>query len=193
MTISFFSTVNLTFFIMTNSTSLSTHHLWRSRRTTSPQYVVKVCIPHEVVGNIIPKSISYNISACFLSLVPRNQLLSVAAACKVLIEFSLMRLENPDEACAVSQVRNSNCAGDINFKRPEIHRRPDNCSVYSSTETPDSSNKRTLHRLQPAGSHRNHHFHCDDEICKVATNCQDPFRWCVSYYVHQCFGYFEQQ
>lgn len=37
-------------------------------------------------------------------LVPRNQLLSVAAACKVLIEFSLLRLENPDEACAVSQV-----------------------------------------------------------------------------------------
>ncbi|KAK2851204.1 hypothetical protein Q5P01_007480 [Channa striata] len=35
--------------------------------------------------------------------IPRNQLLSVAAACKVLIEFSLLRLENPDEACAVSQ------------------------------------------------------------------------------------------
>lgn len=29
----------------------------------------------------------------------------MAAACKVLIEFSLLRLENPDEACAVSQVR----------------------------------------------------------------------------------------
>ncbi|XP_058849008.1 E3 ubiquitin-protein ligase UBR4 isoform X2 [Acipenser ruthenus] len=35
--------------------------------------------------------------------IPRNQLLSVTAACKVLIEFSLLRLENPDEACAVSQ------------------------------------------------------------------------------------------
>lgn len=35
--------------------------------------------------------------------IPRNQLLSVTAACKILIEFSLMRLENPDEACAVSQ------------------------------------------------------------------------------------------
>ncbi|MEQ2248008.1 E3 ubiquitin-protein ligase ubr4, partial [Ilyodon furcidens] len=35
--------------------------------------------------------------------IPGNQLLSVAAACKVLIEFSLLRLENPDEACAVSQ------------------------------------------------------------------------------------------
>eukprot|EP00063_Salmo_salar_P028104 XP_014002939.1 PREDICTED: E3 ubiquitin-protein ligase UBR4-like [Salmo salar] len=35
--------------------------------------------------------------------IPRNQLLSVAAACKVLIEFSLLRLEYPDEACAVSQ------------------------------------------------------------------------------------------
>lgn len=56
------------------------------------------------------------IYVCFLSLVPRNQLLSVAAACKVLIEFSLMRLENPDEACAVSQVRNSNCTGNIQFK-----------------------------------------------------------------------------
>ncbi|XP_030194560.1 E3 ubiquitin-protein ligase UBR4 isoform X5 [Gadus morhua] len=35
--------------------------------------------------------------------IPRNQLQSVASACKVLIEFSLLRLENPDEACAVSQ------------------------------------------------------------------------------------------
>ncbi|XP_069467171.1 E3 ubiquitin-protein ligase UBR4 isoform X2 [Ambystoma mexicanum] len=35
--------------------------------------------------------------------IQRNHLQSVAAACKVLIEFSLMRLENPDEACAVSQ------------------------------------------------------------------------------------------
>lgn len=68
------------------------------------------------VRNIILKSMSHNISVFFLSLVPRNQLLSVAAACKVLIEFSLMRLENPDEACAVSQVRNSNCTGDIQFK-----------------------------------------------------------------------------
>lgn len=102
---------------MTNSTSLSTRHLWHSRHTTSPQYVVKVGIPQEVVRSIIPKSISYSISVFFFfSLVPRNQLLSVAAACKVLIEFSLMRLENPDEACAVSQVRNSNCRGEIQFK-----------------------------------------------------------------------------
>ncbi|XP_039612074.1 E3 ubiquitin-protein ligase UBR4 isoform X4 [Polypterus senegalus] len=35
--------------------------------------------------------------------IPRNQLLSVASACKILIEFLLLRLENPDEACAVSQ------------------------------------------------------------------------------------------
>ncbi|XP_069096233.1 E3 ubiquitin-protein ligase UBR4 isoform X5 [Pleurodeles waltl] len=35
--------------------------------------------------------------------IPRNQLQSVSAACRVLIEFSLLRLENPDEACAVSQ------------------------------------------------------------------------------------------
>jgi len=33
----------------------------------------------------------------------------VAAACKVLIEFSLLRLENPDEACAVSQVSTDFC------------------------------------------------------------------------------------
>lgn len=45
------------------------------------------------------------LSDCPYFLVPRNQLQSVAAACKVLIEFSLLRLENPDEACAVSQVR----------------------------------------------------------------------------------------
>ncbi|CAG03215.1 unnamed protein product [Tetraodon nigroviridis] len=48
--------------------------------------------------------------------IPRNQLLSVAAACKVLIEFSLMRLENPDEACAVSQVRNSNLPDEVQVK-----------------------------------------------------------------------------
>lgn len=45
------------------------------------------------------------LSDCPCFPVPRNQLQSVAAACKVLIEFSLLRLENPDEACAVSQVR----------------------------------------------------------------------------------------
>jgi hypothetical protein len=45
------------------------------------------------------------LSGCSYFPVPRNQLQSVAAACKVLIEFSLLRLENPDEACAVSQVR----------------------------------------------------------------------------------------
>lgn len=56
------------------------------------------------VSNSYSKQILF-FSAC---LVPRNQLLSVAAACKVLIEFSLLRLENPDEACAVSQVRETN-------------------------------------------------------------------------------------
>lgn len=47
----------------------------------------------------------WRLSDCPYFPVPRNQLQSVAAACKVLIEFSLLRLENPDEACAVSQVR----------------------------------------------------------------------------------------
>lgn len=174
---------------------------------------------------------------CPFSLVPRNQLLSVAAACKVLIEFSLLRLENPDEACAVSQVRETNCTGDCNFvglkstkdSLKEIQHIPAtdkrlcflfkhfSClfvfklllvkqtltcffwpyvcilflnghyllnprvklsdTLYFSTETPDSSNKRTLHWLQQTRSHRNHYFHCYDEICQVASNRQDPFRW----------------
>lgn len=108
--------VNQTSFTMTNSMSLSTHRSWHSLHTTSPQYVVKVCIFHFLFGVINYKNttaIQPKIYMCFFqpnnfchfSLVPRNQLLSVAAACKVLIEFSLLRLENPDEACAVSQVR----------------------------------------------------------------------------------------
>lgn len=83
----------------------------------SAHYITTVCgqsmcplFPLQPIG--IPAKY-VNIIDCFykqvfffrpFSLVPRNQLLSVAAACKVLIEFSLLRLENPDEACAVSQV-----------------------------------------------------------------------------------------
>ncbi|XP_057678820.1 E3 ubiquitin-protein ligase UBR4 isoform X1 [Corythoichthys intestinalis] len=57
--------------------------------------------------------------------IPRNQLLSVAAACKVLIEFSLLRLENPDEACAVSQKHlilliKGLCTGSSRLDRTEI-------------------------------------------------------------------------
>lgn len=118
--------VNQTSFTMTNSMSLSTHHSWHSLHTTSPQYVDKVCIfpflfSVEDKKLLLPKYL--NVTGCFfspanyfcsVSLVPRNQLLSVAAACKVLIEFSLLRLENPDEACAVSQVRETNCMGDCN-------------------------------------------------------------------------------
>lgn len=58
------------------------------------------------IGSLLPWTIlelTLNTRICFFA-VPRNQLQSVAAACKVLIEFSLLRLENPDEACAVSQV-----------------------------------------------------------------------------------------
>lgn len=110
--------VNQTSFTMTNSMSLSTHLSWHSLHTTSPQYVVKVCIFNFVFDvfnykdmtliqpKIIKCSVFFHPNNFFpFSLVPRNQLLSVAAACKVLIEFSLLRLENPDEACAVSQVR----------------------------------------------------------------------------------------
>ncbi|XP_066493904.1 E3 ubiquitin-protein ligase UBR4 [Tiliqua scincoides] len=52
-------------------------------------------------SSFVALSTHYITTVC--GLVPRNQLQSVAAACKVLIEFSLLRLENPDEACAVSQ------------------------------------------------------------------------------------------
>lgn len=180
---------------------------------------------------------------CSVSLVPRNQLLSVAAACKVLIEFSLLRLENPDEACAVSQVREAKSMGDFNIvgllstehfwsvsRRYDIYqcifcqplwlnsviyffcmflykfwllnnfklsfsghvflfsvwddiiycinpRVKLSNPVYFFSETPDSSNKRTLHWLQQTRSHRNHYFHCYDEICQVASNRQNPFRW----------------
>lgn len=105
---------------MTNSTSLSTHRSWRSRHTTSQQYVARVCIPHLFRANT-PRIFNPNplVTVCSLSLVPRNQLLSVAAACKVLIEFSLMRLENPDEACAVSQVRDATCTRPIESEGQE--------------------------------------------------------------------------
>uniref|UniRef100_A0A8D2M8Y4 UBR-type domain-containing protein n=1 Tax=Zonotrichia albicollis TaxID=44394 RepID=A0A8D2M8Y4_ZONAL len=52
-------------------------------------------------SSFVALSTHYITTVC--GLIPRNQLQSVAAACKVLIEFSLLRLENPDEACAVSQ------------------------------------------------------------------------------------------
>ncbi|KAM9298998.1 E3 ubiquitin-protein ligase UBR4 [Gastrophryne carolinensis] len=57
--------------------------------------------------------------------MPRNQLQSVAAACKVLLEFSLLRLESPDEACAVSQKHlilliKGLCTGASRLDRTEI-------------------------------------------------------------------------
>ncbi|XP_069598111.1 E3 ubiquitin-protein ligase UBR4 isoform X6 [Ranitomeya imitator] len=57
--------------------------------------------------------------------IPRNQLQSVAAACKVLLEFSLLRLESPDEACAVSQKHlilliKGLCTGTSRLDRTEI-------------------------------------------------------------------------
>ncbi|KAG8431951.1 hypothetical protein GDO86_019058 [Hymenochirus boettgeri] len=52
-------------------------------------------------SSFVALSTHYITTVC--SQIPRNQLQSVAAACKVLLEFSLLRLESPDEACAVSQ------------------------------------------------------------------------------------------
>ncbi|XP_072282664.1 E3 ubiquitin-protein ligase UBR4 isoform X5 [Pyxicephalus adspersus] len=57
--------------------------------------------------------------------IPRNQLQSVAAACKVLLEFCLLRLESPDEACAVSQKHlilliKGLCTGTSRLDRTEI-------------------------------------------------------------------------
>ena len=46
----------------------------------------------------------------------------------------------------------------------------------SPLETPDPPDKRTLHRLQQTRPHRDHNFHCNDEVCQVASNCQDPIR-----------------
>lgn len=80
----------------------------------SAHYITTVCgqskcLLSHLYMPLLESSASYILISFFLyflgGLVPRNQLLSVAAACKVLIEFSLLRLENPDEACAVSQVR----------------------------------------------------------------------------------------
>lgn len=126
----FFVAVNLIFYTTTNNMNLSTPHLWHSLHITSPQYVDKVrnfyflfnvlvtilCI-HSNVIIYYCHSVKYVASKyifCSVSPVPRNQLLSVAAACKVLIEFSLLRLENPDEACAVSQVRETSYRGICN-------------------------------------------------------------------------------
>lgn len=84
--------------------ALHHHSMWS--KYVSPGNRPDIVFPNPFLKNIIR----------FLSSVPRNQLLSVAAACKVLIEFSLMRLENPDEACAVSQVRNSNRPDEVQVK-----------------------------------------------------------------------------
>lgn len=214
---------------MTSSMSLSTHHLWHSLHITSPQYVDKVriqyiffcvltvktffCYFYQNIWMLKVLLLPASDYFCSVSPVPRNQLLSVAAACKVLIEFSLLRLENPDEACAVSQVRESAQLWDciqrmmfgyfyvlrhfkpvsdkmlLNWSLSTTSLYPGiwkicyslvtfcNTQCFFAPETPDSSNKRTLHWLQQTRSHRNHYFHSDDEVCQVASNSQDPFRW----------------
>ena len=170
------------------------------------------------------------IHLCLFFVVPRNQLQSVASACKVLIEFSLLRLENPDEACAVSQVRPtaeerkdtyyqlfvphkilnilSPVFSELSLKNGwreictlkkydivtktyiicllslGLHYYFQISSDFSEVnlfhpsplETPDPPDKRTLHRLQQTRPHRDHNFHCNDEVCQVASNCQDPIR-----------------
>lgn len=161
-------------------------------------------------------------------------MLSVASACKVLIEFSLLRLENPDEACAVSQVRGTtqNVTETLQYLEyfalifalilRHSHQSPviqfcsfmltktftvnwwltyffklvlclcscNNimhvsfwsflCILLFLAETPDSSNKRPLHWLQQTRSDRDHYLHCYDEVCQVASNYQDSFRWYAS-------------
>lgn len=163
----------------------------------------------------------------FLFPVPRNQLLSVTAACKVLIEFSLLRLENPDEACAVSQVsriysalslalnnltgcaKSNNKMNNMLWLNNKLYILKDlitplllrclwirdtltlksgywialswyPCSWLSSafllSETPDPFNKRPVYWLQPTGQNRDHHLHCDDEICQTASDSPDALR-----------------
>lgn len=140
-----------------------------------------------------------------LTPVPRNQLLSVAAACKVLIEFSLLRLENPDEACAVSQVRGSlSCSlthvavrTAIKKSNVQITLTLTQCCIYMSSycmyycilwitcfpcvvvapaEAPDLVNKGPLHRMQSSGSNRDHHLHRYDEVCQTPPDSEDALR-----------------
>ena len=113
-------------------------------------------------------------------------MLSVAAACKVLIEFSLLRLENPDEACAVSQVRqepvtNGNI-GDTQGVHIDSLSCLDNAIVTVlvlpfPSETPDPFDKGFVHWLQSTGQDRDHYFHSYDEVCQTSPDRQDPFRW----------------
>lgn len=51
--------------------------------------------------------------------------------------------------------------------------------IFLLSETPDSFDKRTLHWVQQIRSHRDHYLYRYDEICQVASNCQNPFRWWV--------------
>ncbi|XP_031761327.1 E3 ubiquitin-protein ligase UBR4 isoform X1 [Xenopus tropicalis] len=74
-------------------------------------------------SSFVALSTHYITTVC--SQIPRNQLQSVAAACKVLLEFSLLRLESPDEACAVSQKHlilliKGLCSGTSRLDRTEI-------------------------------------------------------------------------
>ncbi|XP_063293132.1 E3 ubiquitin-protein ligase UBR4 isoform X8 [Pelobates fuscus] len=74
-------------------------------------------------SSFVALSTHYITTVC--SQIPRNQLQSVAAACKVLLEFSLLRLESPDEACAVSQKHlilliKGLCTGSSRLDRTEI-------------------------------------------------------------------------
>ncbi|KAM8927577.1 E3 ubiquitin-protein ligase UBR4 isoform 2-T2 [Pelodytes ibericus] len=74
-------------------------------------------------SSFVALSTHYITTVC--SQIPRNQLQSVAAACKVLLEFCLLRLESPDEACAVSQKHlilliKGLCTGSSRLDRTEI-------------------------------------------------------------------------
>lgn len=171
---------------MTNSMSLSTLHLWRSRHITSPQYVVKVCIPC-IFWEINQK---YSSQIHFLQSVSLFALFST----KKSASFSRCSMQSLDRILvdAFGEPRRGMCSFTgkklklrrrYSYGRPQLHTRPDLFSVYSLTEAPDSPNKGTLHGLQQAGPHRNHHFHRDDEVCKVASNRENPFRW---WECHEC-------
>ncbi|XP_075046927.1 E3 ubiquitin-protein ligase UBR4 isoform X4 [Mixophyes fleayi] len=74
-------------------------------------------------SSFVALSTHYIVTVC--NQIPRNQLQSVAAACKVLLEFSVLRLESPDEACAVSQKHlilliKGLCTGTSRLDRTEI-------------------------------------------------------------------------
>lgn len=141
-----------------------------------PKYVSPISLD-EILPNIQSKSTSHSLFSIFST----EKSASFSCCGMQSLDWIL-----PD---AVGEPRRGMCSvtgKKCNVRRPYwvwssgIQRSRDERSLCCPPETPDSSNKRTLHRLQQAGSHGNHHFHGYDEIGKVAPNRQDAFRWWVS-------------